>query len=137
MGIAKLSALRKLAALKDSDILLKGNQGRMTVYRLNRGDAVVKQLKMLFTVARLSALVAGKVEGCEVYLFGSCARGEDVEDSDIDLLVVGTNRTAIARLQALDRRAKVSFFTPVEWLKLAKQDRAFYQRVEQDKIRLA
>jgi predicted nucleotidyltransferase len=37
----------------------------------------------------------------DVYVFGSTARGEDRENSDIDLLVIPTNRTTLLDLGAI------------------------------------
>ena len=83
-----------------------------------------------------------KPENSEVYLYGSCARGDYSTDSDMDLLIIGkARRTEIIRdMESLERKMgrKISFniFTDLEWSKMAKQDKAFYERVEKDKVRL-
>lgn len=136
LDVSKVTAAKWLDFLVKNKILLKNSRGRMIFYSLNREDPTVKQLKILFTVTELKQKLERTEMDSEVYLFGSAARGEDTKDSDIDLLVVGKDREIIEKLKSLDSRIKVSFFTPVEWLKTEKEDRAFYERVEKDKIRL-
>lgn len=136
LNIAKLSVIKWLNLLVKKGILLKRTEGRMIFYRLNRDDVRVKQLKVLFTVSELKEGLAALEADAEVYLFGSASRGEDAEGSDIDILVIGRDRELIGKIKSLDSRIKVSFFTPVEWLKTAKKDRPFYERAEKDKIRL-
>jgi len=87
---------------------------------------------MIWLLPKLEIL---KYEG-EIYLYGSEARGEGLEDSDLDILVIGRERAVINKIEAIDKRVKVSFFTPLEWAKIARDDPAFYERVERDKIRL-
>jgi predicted nucleotidyltransferase len=72
----------------------------------------------------------------ELYLYGSASRGEDVEGSDVDILVIGKERAIVERVRVIDGRIKASFFSPLEWAKVAREDPAFYERVEKDRIRL-
>jgi predicted nucleotidyltransferase len=136
LGIAKLSAMKWLNFLVKNRILLKRTEGRMIFYKLDRENVIVKQLKILFTVSELRGKLERLKTDAEIWLFGSASRGEDFEDSDIDILVIGRDRKLITKIKSMDERIKVSFFTPVEWLRTAEKDKAFYERVEKDKIRL-
>ena len=73
------------------------------------------------------------------YLFGSAARGEDTERSDIDVLVIGNEkkRRDRALFAALGgERIKIVFFTPMEFSMLSRKDKPFYDAIERDKVRL-
>ena len=136
VGVARASARKWLHALEQLGFISTTRRGRLKLYRLNRENPLVKQLKVLSTISELlPKLERHRGEG-EIYLYGSAARGEGLEDSDLDILVVWRDRKVIDKLKAIDERIKVSFFTPLEWAKMASEDPAFYERVERDKIRL-
>ena len=98
----------------------------------------MKELKKLFTVSRLSQIVsAKKTSGIQVFLYGSAARGEDDEHSDFDLLVIGREDCrGKFSLPELAGKAKIAFFTPLEYSVLRKKDAPFYDSIERNKIRL-
>jgi predicted nucleotidyltransferase len=117
--------------------------GRIKMYNLNRDNPIVKQLKILLTISYLlPALRKLKEKEQQVFLFGSAARGEDVETSDIDLLVIGKLKRSeimhyINEIKEIpSERLKVVVFSPMEYSQLRKKDPAFYERIEKDKIRL-
>ena len=88
-----------------------------------------------------SLLPLSCIEGAEVYLFGSAARGEDTTDSDYDVLVIGkipkqVLHDHISRLKS-KRQVKPVVFTPLEWSAMRTKDPAFYERVEKDKVKLS
>ena len=136
VAAARASVRKWLQAMEQFGFVSTTRRGRLKLHRLNRENPLVKQLKVLSTMDELLP----KLDGCrgqgEIYLYGSAARGEGLEDSDMDILVIGRERGLVGKLKAIDERVKVSFFTPLEWAKTAKQDPAFYERVERDKIRL-
>lgn len=133
---ARASVRKWLRVLEDFRFLSVSMKGRLKLYRLNRENPLVKQLKVLNTINWLLPKLEAFRSQVELYLYGSASRGEDFESSDIDVLVIGKNRAIIGYIRAIDGRIKVSFFTPLEWAKAAREDPAFYERVERDKIRL-
>lgn len=135
--------MKKLAEI---GFLYREKRGKMNFYRLNRENGIVKQLKVIFT---LSSPIVNKIrrrlkgEEVEIFLYGSFARGEDVEDSDLDILLIGKreNHARIASKLAKigeghGKIVKVSSFTREEWLSMRKEDPAFYERVERNRIKL-
>lgn len=117
--------------------------GRVKIYSLNITNNFVKYLKLLDTLSLLSDIPKiAKRYNVKAYLYGSAARGEDVEDSDIDILIIGKikkeqvirdiNKTS----SSINRIMKVQVFSQQEWSQLARKDKAFYERVEKDKIEL-
>lgn len=129
-----------LSQLEKAGILSTKSIGRMILYSLNNKLTIVKQLKILFALSQLGALSEiFRNTRSELYLFGSMARGENSEQSDIDLLVITElekgNVTALLA-KARIKNLKPVILTSLDYAGLYKRDRAFYERVEKDKIRL-
>ena len=141
--------IAKATLTKHLDFLLKENFiqvekiGLNKIYRLNRDNQVVRQFKILDNLLSLNEIKA-LVEKCnvEIYLYGSSSRGEDTENSDIDLLIIGKiNKEKLMPYlssisKQIKREIKLAVFSPLEWSQLSRKDNAFYERVEKDKIRL-
>ncbi len=127
-----------LAALAKGGFLLMERAGRMKFFRLNRENPRIKQMKITHTLSRPVMEKLEKLRGpqARVFLYGSAARGEDVEESDIDILVVGEASLAALRKAVPDKKVKFSLFTAREWADMRKKDPAFYERVEKDKKEL-
>lgn len=142
-GVAKASLVSWLNKLVEMGVLTRKLRGRLRIYKLNRAHVWVKQLKVLCNVATLLLAVQKMMKlDVEVYLYGSAARGEDLEDSDIDLLVLGkadpkeVGRCVQAMSREVGRGVRPQIFSKLEWSQVAKSDPAFFERVEKDKIRL-
>lgn len=141
--IAKATLIKWLNMLVKNGMISFTEYGRTKIYSLNRENTIVKQLKILDNLLRVSEIkaVAKKHESI-AYLFGSVARGEDVEDSDIDILLVGKvkREDIISDINKVSRKIKrhinLQIFSPLEWSQMAKNDAAFYERVEKDKAEL-
>ncbi len=141
--ISKATLTKWLSFLTKENLLLLKPIGRNKLYSLHKDSTIIKQLKILLTIQKLTFLSEIAIQqGIEIYLYGSAARGEDNENSDIDILIIGSiNREKIfsvieKQTKTLKMPIRFQIFTPVEWTKCATQDLAFYQRVEQDKIRV-
>lgn len=78
----------------------------------------------------------------EIYLYGSCARGEERKDSDIDLLFIGKiKREKIINTiekfsEKIGKSINFRIFSQIEWSMLQKKDKPFFERVEKDKIQI-
>jgi len=138
--IAKASSTKWLRKMVDYGYLSRRTKGRIIFYQLNTDNVLMKELKR---IKLISSLVPGlnKMDGVEIYLYGSGARGEDKEESDVDLLVIGKTTDKLIELigkieEKLNRRVKISSFSQLEWSKMSRKDPAFYERVEKDKVRL-
>lgn len=143
LKIAKASLTKYLKLLLKEEFVKVEIIGLNKIYELNKGNLIVKQLKILDNLLILSEIktLCSKHE-IEIYLYGSAARGEDTESSDIDLLVIGKISkeqvySDIANIsKKIGREIKFSIFSPLEWSKMSRRDIAFYERVEKDRIRL-
>jgi predicted nucleotidyltransferase len=140
LKIAKASSIKWLRVMTEYEYISKRTSGRMILYRLKTDNFLMKELKRLKLISFLIPEFK-KMNEVEIYLYGSGARGEDKEESDIDLLVIGKTSDELIELignieKKLNRRVKISSFSQLEWSKISRKDPAFYERVEKDKVRL-
>ena len=145
VGLSAGAVNKYLKLLSGESFILMEKRGKMNFFRLNRENLVAKHLKISHNlsepvVAGLKKL--GEEFGVKLYIYGSVARGEDDENSDWDILVIGSMKVdemerEINKLRKkFGRRIKLSIFKRIEWLEMAKKDPAFYENVEKDKIGL-
>ncbi|MEW6062927.1 MAG: nucleotidyltransferase domain-containing protein [Nanoarchaeota archaeon] len=90
--LAQPSVINHLKALQMGGLIIREKKGLYTTYRANREDEGFKLLKNQNLVWRIhnSGLISfldEKLKPNCIVLFGSAARGEDTENSDIDLFV--------------------------------------------------
>lgn len=136
-GSSKAIGIDCLARLERAGVIVRQQKGRYKNYALSAGplNKAVKRAATLIALKPLAALD-------KAYLFGSAARGEDGPESDIDILVVGDEPKAhVLRLteplaRKLGRQIVPIVLTAAAWTAMRKQDPAFFERVEQDKILL-
>ncbi|MBU5537401.1 MAG: nucleotidyltransferase domain-containing protein [Candidatus Aenigmatarchaeota archaeon] len=88
LKLARANTNMRLRILFNLKLLNKITRGRMDLYKLNLDSPVAKQFKILINLSKLFQTIS-KLENVRVFLYGSTARGEDVEESDIDLLIIG------------------------------------------------
>lgn len=124
-----------LKVLADKEIVTKERRGRMFFYRYNLKNPVAKQLKIFFNVGRLDELVKQLREiSKRIILFGSCAEGTDVKDSDIDLFVLTDEkarvREAVDRFRKrTDRRISPILLNANEFVALRSKDKPLHDRI--------
>lgn len=141
--MAKATLINNLAKLERKSIVIVKSIGRLKLYKLNNDNMVAKQLKIIQTLCRLEELTSFlRNKNVKVFLYGSAARGDDVEDSDIDIIVIGKLRPEeiisetrkFSEILGKDIRIKV--FSPLQMAELSRKDKPFYERFEKDKIEL-
>lgn len=148
-GLSAGAVHKHLLGLMEDGMLDVHNKGRMKFFSLNKRNPVARHLKIAYTLSsspmRVLANAVRKMEGTEAFLYGSAARGEDDEKSDLDVLILysGEKRPSASEILAQasrlarPREIRLSLHTRKEWASGAKEDRAFYESVERDKIRIA
>ncbi len=104
-GVSAATASVALRKFEKNGILRKTVKGKMVFYRQNPGSAVARQLKVFFTISNLSGIIEKlKPLSNRIMLFGSCAEGTDVEESDIDLFVLSNKKDAVRRVASANKR---------------------------------
>ena len=94
-GTGQGATQRELARWVEAGLLLRERRGNQVHYRVNTASPVFPELKALTvkTVGVADVLrdaLAGLARRIEVaFIYGSVARGEEKNDSDVDVIVVG------------------------------------------------
>jgi len=134
--VSKGSANKILRWLADLDFLSREKRGRMVFYKLNVKNPVVKQLKVLINVWRLREFVnENREKSKKIVLFGSCAEGTDVRESDIDLLIIAGEKKllnqAVCKFNSRNER-KISpiILEMDEFVKIKRSDQPLYERID-------
>jgi len=136
VGISKGSANRILRRFAELALLKRNKKGRMVFYRLNADDPFVKQMKVLSNVWELRPFIQELREGVKkVVLFGSCAEGTDVAESDIDLLLVTDEKPFMKeRISAFNRQNRGPIAPIIvdlsEFMKIRKEDKPLFERID-------
>jgi len=99
-------------------------------------------MKPIFTLENINRLVkplAAKYRVKEIYLFGSYARGEADEDSDLDFLVYGGEDFKLTNILALGEELREVLKKKVDVFEIREvnQDSDFYKTIMKEKVLVA
>ena len=127
------SANRTLKVLAEKELVTKEKRGKIFLYKFNTESTVARQIKILFNVNELDELVRTlKKYSTRIILFGSCAEGNDVKDSDIDLFVLtsekGTVKKIINSYETLRKIAPI-IVDANDFVKMRNEDKPLYDSV--------
>ena len=95
--------------------------------------------KTLNTILNIGQLIGKLKQACRlIILYGSCASGTNIEDSDLDLLVITGNKAGV--LDAIDKfsprdrygysEIKPVIKSPAEWAGLEAKDPVFFRELQ-------
>lgn len=140
---SKMTVIKWLNFLESYHVLKVAKKGNLKYYSINKENPIIKQLKSLtntMNVYEFAEQLSGK--GLEIYLFGSSARGEDTEQSDIDVLIIGKiNKHELVKFiddvkERMRKNVNPIVMDPFEYSTLYRKDKTFYENVQRDRIRL-
>ncbi len=142
--VAKLSGLPPSTAKRYADVLsgdgllVEKRSGRMRLFRANMSSPVFRHLKIVrsleeIQISGITEHLSENIQGVfSIVVFGSVAKGEDDEGSDLDLLVIGRKprRLDLHGFESkLKREVSPTVLKWSEWKKKCREDRAFYTEV--------
>ena len=128
------------------DFLVRNNflefkiRGKEKYYKVNKDNPILKKIKTIITLSKILPLVKD-LEG-ENYIFGSAAKGEDDEKSDIDILIIGNpekkelNEFVDKAIKLTKKPVKPIIMNPLDYSRLMRKDPVFYENIENSKIKL-
>jgi len=126
-----------LKKLHKAGLVERDRRGRANFYRANLKSPVARQFKVLFNVSSLDDLVDQIKQTSErVVLFGSCAEGTDVEESDMDLFVLSPDvevvKSKISEYERMfDRRISPIVVDSRGFAEIKSKDKSLYERISQ------
>ncbi len=134
LKISPMTLKRSLDFLLKNKLIQKENIKNQILYLANMNNPAFRYLKISYN---LSLLVNKNLveftrkeipEISAIVLYGSFAKGENDKGSDIDILVISPVKKSISTnvSELLGKVVNLSFFSPAQWNKQAKTNRAFY-----------
>jgi len=138
-GVSSGRVSNVLKDLSVSLLLEKDVRGKTELYRVLMDSPALRAFKVLNTVVSIAPLVESLSRfSTRIILYGSSARGVNIEGSDLDLLVVSVSRdNVLSSVLNFPRRSYYGFseIKPVvkkteEWAFLESNDPVFYNEVQ-------
>ncbi len=91
IGVTPIHVSKELENLSKAGLVVKYSKANLSLYSINRRSPLLEDLRRLFLKTdylgeAIRSKLAGRAEYCLIY--GSFARGDESESSDIDLFVV-------------------------------------------------
>jgi predicted nucleotidyltransferase len=121
------------SALKDlesKELVTSRMSGRNRYYQVSEDNPSIAPFKVFMNIQELGQVLA-PISGLvrRVVLFGSCSRGDDTLDSDVDLLMVTLEveevRLLLASKTVNGRVLRPIIKTPIEMIRLREEDPSF------------
>jgi len=134
--VSKGSANKMLRLLAKEGFVERQRKGRMVFYSLNTKEPAARQFKILVNVFALRSLINQlKKHARRIVLFGSCAQGTDVKDSDSDLFVLTFEKDIVRRTISKFSRKHERKIAPIiadatGFVRLKNSDRPLYENIE-------
>lgn len=100
---------KELEKLMKINLVTRYEKGNMSIYSIKKNNIILNELKQIFIKTDyLGEIIRKELKGNIKYAFiyGSFAKGEETENSDIDLFVIGDIREddLIKIIQTLEKR---------------------------------
>lgn len=133
---------RALTLLVADRIILQTREKNQILYKAHLENPAFRFLKIAYNLSWLQKkevtefLTHHMNTVISILLFGSYAKGENDNESDVDILVISLSKnTPIAELaKLLKRDVNLISFTPAQWSRQSKTNKAFYLDVILDGI---
>lgn len=134
------SASRYLKILEKEKLVIKEEKGKLSIYKANMENSLLRELKVVFTLLEIDELIKDlKNVSSQIILFGSCAKGEDSEESDIDLFVLSNkgklvNKIISSHQNRIERKISPVIVNDMELRTLKQKDKPFYSQIKKGRI---
>lgn len=136
---------KKLKFLEKEGILASTIEGNQKYYFLNKKYPLLKEVKKIYKakygLENILAQILEDLKGLEeAYIFGSYAKGEIGQESDIDLLLIGGHSSIeaikkIHKLQnSLQRQINIVNLSEEEFNRRKKENDEFISNIFEDKV---
>ena len=94
IGLTFSVVYKEIENLKDLDLVTEERKGKLRLFTINKNSVIYEELRkiLLKTTAlgqQLKAAIPELKKAKYALIYGSMARGEELETSDVDLLIVG------------------------------------------------
>lgn len=131
---SKASASSILKRLANKGLVFKNVKGHMKFYQINVKNPEFKKFRINSVLEKINPLLP-KLRGVseKIILFGSGSRGEQTFGSDVDLLVLGSDKNKIrVALKKINSKLRINAIvkTPSEWSEMEVTEPEFFNEVK-------
>ena len=123
-----------LKELRELGLVISRKSGRNLYFKVNDANPAIRHFKIFMNILELNALANSLSQiSTKLVLFGSCATGDDTNDSDTDIMIVtdepGKARELCNAFRA-PRKVQAIIFTPAQLLISRDKDPAFHAEID-------
>ncbi len=136
LKISVFAAKKYLDMLLKEQFIKEERKANLRYFKANVGSLFYKYEKIAFAMrklqkAELVEYIISKANASSIVLFGSVAKGENEEKSDIDIVIIGNNK--LINFEEVEKKigAKINEhrFKWNEWKQTSEKNKAFYYDV--------
>lgn len=133
IGLGKSSVSRALRTLKKYSFIKYSQRGKSIFCEVDRRSPALTKIRVALNLIEIEPkLTALKKIADKIVLYGSCSKGTDTFESDIDFLVVTPDKIKAAKLTQsikFNRRTQWVIKTPQEYIVLNSKEPVFAQEL--------
>ena len=128
---------KNLKQLEEAGLVTHEDVGNLVFYQANMKSVLLRQLKICLTLLDLTDLIRDLdpfTTNC--FLYGSCAKGEDTYESDIDLFIETPDKKAVQSILSTYQRKIARTLSPIvntpdETYRLKTKDKILFTHIQQ------
>jgi len=107
--------------------------GKSIVYEIDGQNPIFKTFRAFDNIANLLPMIQQlKLISYKIILFGSCSKGEDTLESDVDLFILTDNKDRVNNVieeANYERPINPVIVDTIEIMQLAKENKIFYEEI--------
>jgi len=135
VSASKGATHQALQLLIEFEIVRRKAKGNLFLYKVNEDSPVLKNFKMFENFLQLQPLLKQlKRYAYQIVLFGSCASGENTEQSDIDLFIKTEDKDKVEKIISKfaqnGKRINAAIYDALEAVSLQKEDKHFFEQIK-------
>ena len=123
-----------LKKFKEMNIVNSENVGKTVVYQTKKDNPLVKAFRVFENILELNDLIERiRPYSRKVILFGSCAKGEDNIESDVDIFVIADEKERIREeisITEIERKISPVIVNPLEFSEMSETEKVFLLEIE-------
>lgn len=127
---------RNLKQMEEAGLVTREERGNLVLYRAAMENVLLRQMKVWLSLLEIQDLTRElDTVATGVILYGSCARGEDTQESDIDLFIEATDKERVEEIlgtyrEKIPRELSAIINTPDESYRLKSENRVLYENIQ-------
>jgi predicted nucleotidyltransferase len=138
LGISRAGVFLAMKQLIKEGFVKNEIRGNTGIYSADASNPAVKQFKIMMNIVELNGTVEKLCRHMiSATLYGSCARGEDMADSDMDIFIISHDPDRVREILKkikLKRKIQAVIKTPVETAGFKQKEALYAREVERGVI---